>query len=149
MARECFQIYLSLDGCSGRAVRYRVLTPSERDAVLLKAAQLTAGNGNVAPSGAVAGVQLRLAETREALKAMVVSVTDPVTAQDLPTATWRKVSPMDLEMPGPLQFDRVGDLGLFTAKDDAILGAAYRRHHDISAAEVELIVGKAVSVSED
>ena len=35
---KCYQILLASDPTSGRGVRYRLLTPSERDEVLLNAA---------------------------------------------------------------------------------------------------------------
>lgn len=144
MAKEMFQALLNVPGCSGRGVRYRLLPPSERDAVLKKAAS--------AAGEKASGIDMRLTEFREGIKAMLVSVTAETgftTFEQLagtaekPTK-WEALSAEKLELPGPLMYD-----ALFNAKDDAVLTGLYRRAHEVTQAEVDAIAGKALPVSAD
>ena len=142
MARELYQVLLDAPGCSGRAVRYRVLPPNEHDAITLKAAMLGGKEGTM--------FELRMRETHEGVMAMLVQVskeTGMLTQDAMATATWVGVNVGVLEMPGPLQYSKDGDVGLFTSKDDAILTAIYKRAHEVTAAEIDSIVGKALPVS--
>jgi hypothetical protein len=71
---------------------------------------------------------------------MLVAVTDP--ADKLDGAAWKSVSLQTLTMSGAMNFD-----ALFPRKQDQdILGAAYGKLHDLSAADVEAVLGKACTV---
>jgi hypothetical protein len=161
---DIYQIVLSLPMCSGRAVRFRQLGPTERDKVASRASRDI-------EEGATS-VDFRLAELREGVKAMLVAVTkervpvpvraaspskaarreaeapagDVVPAED-PLANPTLWEPLDigkLSMPGPYAYDV-----LFKGKDDDLLCKMYSRFHEARPDEVELIAGKALPVSED
>lgn len=123
---------------SGRGVRYRTLSPTERDAILLKATQLCGKDATNAEVG--------ITRMREQVKAMLHSVTQAKIAkvEDLTAAKWDALTPESLTMPGKLQYD-----ALFNAKDDAALGYIFNAGHDISKDEADAIVGKAQPVSVD
>ena len=165
---KTFQIVLSLPLCSGRAVRFRQLPPSERDKVASRAAK---GINEDATK-----LDFRLAELREGVMAMLAAVTkEPVvvTAPAAPNDTSKLPGPrgggavkarsaappeaadplandalwepLDLEklgMPGPYSYD-----ALFTPKDDDLLCKLYERYHEVRPDEVDAIVGKALEVS--
>ena len=136
MARETHQIFLNAPGCSGRAVRYRTLKPSEADAALLVAAKIAG------PSASQAELQVHV--QRECVRRMLVEVTTKgdLAEADVPTAQWSKLDAGTLEMPGPLSYDE-----LFEVKDDAVLSTIYQRAHGVTKAELEAISGKALPVS--
>jgi hypothetical protein len=128
---------------SGRGVRYRTLTPTERDDVLLKATQLCGKDATNAEVG--------IRRLHEQVVAMLHSVTtnDTKTApikkvEELATAKWEKLDVSKLTVPGPLSYDT-----LFNAKDDAALGYIFNAGHDLSKDEADAIVGKAQPVSVD
>ncbi len=160
---KVYQVTLSLPLCSGRAVRYRQLLPTERDKVAARAAHDIEQNAT--------NVEFRLTELREGVKAMLVAVTkEPVAANDIdpprdprgggatakpraeaspadadPLASEALWEPLDvgkLTMPGAYSYD-----ALFTPKDDDVLCKVYSRYHEAKPDEVDAIVGKAVEVS--
>jgi hypothetical protein len=166
---KTYQIVLSLPLCSGRAVRFHQLPPTERDKVASRAAKdvdETATN-----------IDFRLTELREGVKAMLVAVTrEPVIATAPPAANdtkgprdprgggsakgrapaalgaeadplanealWEPLDVGKLTLPGPFSYD-----ALFTPKDDDLLSKIYQRYHEVKPDEVEAIVGKALEVS--
>jgi hypothetical protein len=162
-----YQVILTLPNCSGRAVRFRQLPPSERDKIASRAAKEI--------DETATKVDFRLAELREGVKAMLTAVTkDAVTkkapapandthgprdprgggAQRKPEAAAADVDPLasdalwepldvgKLSMPGQFSYD-----ALFTSKDDDLLCKLYERYNEVTAQEIESIVGKAVEVS--
>ncbi len=164
---KTFQIVLSLPLCSGRGVRFRQLSPSDRDTVAGRAARQIDEDATK--------IDFRLAELREGVKAMLVAVTKnpviataPATAIDTegprdphggagakararpaaepdPLANenlWEPLNVERLSMPGPLSYD-----ALFTPKDDDLLCKLYERYHEVTPKEVDAIVGKALEVS--
>ena len=141
---ELVQIHLSAKECSGRGVRFRVLTPSQHNAAAYAAASQAGKECTY--------VELRHMEFREGIKAMLVEVTEPGLVGENALqgdVKWTKLDAEKLEMPGPLQYDRKDGVGLFTAKDIMVLVGMYKRFHEVSEAEVEDIAGKAVKVSVD
>lgn len=165
---KTYQIVLSLPLCSGRAVRFRQLPPSERDKVASRAAK---GIDETATK-----LDFRLAELREGVMAMLAAVTKepvlataPAAANDTEKpqgprggaaakprpaappeaadplaneALWESLDLEKLAMPGPYAYD-----SLFTPKDDDLLCKLYERYHEVTPYEVEAIVGKALEVS--
>ncbi len=159
---KVYQVTLSLPLCSGRAVRYRQLLPTERDKVAARAAHDIEQNAT--------NVEFRLTELREGVKAMLVAVTKepvandtqpprdprgggasaksrpeapPVDADPLASeALWEPLDVGKLTMPGAYSYD-----ALFTPKDDDVLCKVYSRYHEAKPDEVDAIVGKAVEVS--
>lgn len=126
------QIHLSAKGCSGRGVRFRLLAPTEVDTATIDAAK------QLGPEGTLA--ELRILEGREALKRMIVAYTEPgLSAEAVLSATWIKALPEVLET----------DYGrIFPAKDDKVLYGIYKRFHEVSADDIDQIVGKALDVAE-
>jgi hypothetical protein len=161
---KVYQVTLSLPLCSGRAVRYRQLLPTERDTVAARAANDLAQNAS--------NIEYRLTELREGVKAMLVAVTkEPVCAANdvIPPrdprgggaaakarhpaapsegdplasdALWEPLDVGKLTMPGAYSYD-----ALFTPKDDDVLCKLYARYHEARPEELEAIVGKALEVS--
>ncbi len=161
---KVYQVTLSLPLCSGRAVRYRQLLPTERDKVAARAAHDIEQNAT--------NVEFRLTELREGVMAMLVAVTkepvagandtdpprdprgggaaamprpeaaladaDPLSSE----ALWEPLDVGKLTMPGAYSYD-----ALFTPKDDDVLCKVYSRYHEAKPDEVDAIVGKAVEVS--
>lgn len=135
---QIYQALLDANGCTGRGVRFKHLTPSERDTMSRKAATLAGKEATI--------YDLRMLEFREGVKAMLHSVTreTSLTFEQAQAGAWQKLDAHSLEMPGELNYDT-----LFNAKDDAVLTALYRRAHEVSVAEIEAIAGKALPVSVD
>lgn len=124
---------------SKRAARFRLLTPTEHDEILLKAATLAG------PSGSVAAI--RTSQVRESLKAMLHSCTRKLVesleeAARLEKSEWVELNAQVLTIPGDFQYDRA-----FTAKDDMVLSHLYTRYHELTKDEAEAIVGKVQTVS--
>src|SRR5580704_19471159 len=119
--------------CSGRGVRFEMLTPTERDQALVSAATL-AGDDKT---------KLNLLRQREGVRRMLRAVTRTKGLTDdemlkLPESDWMKLDHQKLEE----EYDR-----LFTTKDDEILAWFYREYHEPSQKDVEAIAGKAHTVS--
>ena len=125
---------------SGRGVRYRLLTPTQHDDTLLKAAQLC---GKDATNAAVG-----LCRMREAIKCMLHSVTAEKLKglEELAAAKWLPLDAAKLEgvREAGLSYD-----ALFNARDDAALSHIFRSNHELSQIEADAIVGKAQPVSVD
>jgi hypothetical protein len=138
---DCTQLLLNTVASSGRGVRYHTLSPAEVDRVNADAARL------VDPT--TGPVEYRSVQIREGIKRMLVAVTKRtgIVSQDellaLTTADWEPLEPRKLEAGmGAFSYDT-----LFTAKDDAILAVVYRQLHEVTLAEVQAILGKALTVS--
>jgi len=131
MIRDLIQYLLP----SGRGVRVVELFPSEKDDVERKSAHEIGKDGTFS--------DLRLAMLRRGVYQMVKQVTasnGTKKAEDLlsPDTKWKVVDLSDLED----NYDKY-----FTSKDDAVLGRIYHKLHEISADEIDAIVGKAQTVS--
>ncbi len=129
------QILLSATNCSGRGVRYKLLTPSERERV-----QLNAGK-HVGPDTTI--LELRNLENRFGVQAMIVAYTKQTGFKDesklmVENVVWQNTDAMELED----QYNK-----LFTAKDDAVLCRVYQKNHEVSESEVDAIMGKSIQVS--
>jgi hypothetical protein len=119
-----------LTGCSGRAVRCRILAPADIRHIkheALRASDETTKQLELEESIADMGVEQ-----------MIVAYTEPVTPEQLPGATWipRK--------PGEDMHDKMDVL--FTTKDRAILNHMYLSWHHINNKELEEIMGGMVGV---
>ena len=129
-------------GCSGRAVKIRELSAEEVDKCAINASKIMGDGATNAEYG--------ITKHREMNFAAVVGVTtignfktlDEVLAAG-PSA-WAKLSPLILEQSGPLSY-----ASLFRAKDDAVISGIVQRLHFVSGEDIEAIMGKALSVSED
>lgn len=124
-------------GFSGRAVKLRQLTPSEKDDVYMSAATQAGEDGK----------KFAFIRAREGVTKMLVAVTEPglQTDEDVAGAKWSRLSVADLQNPaGPMYYDT-----LFTAKDDDVMCARFRRNHEATQGEVDAIMGKAIEVQED
>ena len=136
-----YQLALSLPDCSGRGVRFSLLSPADHDDVMLQAAK------RIGPEGSL--IELKKAEWREGVMRMVKEVTvntDCFSQEALlrPEVKWRKVTYVDLEA----DFNESDeDKRLLQPKDWAILTEMYRSKHDVSLDEVKLIQGKVLAVS--
>jgi hypothetical protein len=125
---------------SGRGIRYRSLSASERDEVILKAATLCKGNDD--PRA------FALYQAREGVKAMLVAVskrgsiakTDELPLKD---DEYEPLTPEKLETDERLRYDR-----LFGAKDDEVLVGIFNRLHGVKQSEVDAIFLGAVKLSE-
>lgn len=124
-----FQYHLTGKGHSGRAVQVEALAPDEADEMLTFAAKLAGTEATP--------IEIKKIEWRAGVKQFVVKLTEPT--EDPMKATWKKATP---EM-----FDDMSKY--FTAKDTAVLEALYREYHEITVAELDAIVGKALPVAED
>lgn len=124
------QVHLNGRGCSGRGVRFRILSPLEDDQLELDAAKELPQGGSL--------LELRIIRYREAIKRMLVAYTEPgLTSEQLATAKWIKPDPSVLET----------DWGkIFGPRDDKFLVELYRHYHEVSKDEVEQIVGKVLDV---
>ena len=124
----------------GRGIRYRALSPGERDEVILKAAVLCKGNDDPRAFG--------LQQTREGIKAMLVGVSkrSGIESKDelpLKDEEYDAITPEKLEIDERLRYDR-----LFAVKDDEVLVGLYNRLHTVKQAEVDAIFSGAVKLSE-
>ena len=126
---EWDRLHLFGPGHSGRAIRYRVLTPDEVE----KAEQLAEADVNESTTV----LALDKAVVREGLHMMIREVSEPVKPEALPALTaeqWRKVDPRALSTDWPK---------LFTAKDTKLLQRLYRREHLVTEADLDkLMSGK-------
>jgi len=131
------QIHLSIPDCSGRAVRLRKLTPSEKDAASVAVAKM------IGPDGIAIDYSIR--ETREIVERALVSVTrkrDLTDAEVADEATeWVDLDQKKLgfDRDDPLHYDN-----LFTAKDDGVLCQIVNRWLRATPADVDAIMGKAL-----
>jgi|ERR1041385_4699221 hypothetical protein len=130
MVRDLLQYRLP----SGRGVRVVELTATEKDAVTLDAAKQVGKDASVA--------DFRVTEIHYGVSRMIKQVSDKkydtMEALLAPDVKWKDTDPGDLED----NYDKY-----FTAKDDAVLSAIYRKLHEVSADEIEAIAGKALPIS--
>lgn len=131
--KDLYQLLLP----SGRGVRVVELTPTEKDSFTRNAARMVDKGATVA--------DFKLSELREGVMGMIKQVTlGKYKNQEELVATqpkeWKDVDGLDLAQ----YYDTY-----FTAKDDHVLTIFYRRLHEVSAEEIEMIVGKAQTVSGD
>ena len=127
-------LHLKGSRCSKRAVRIQELLPDEKDDLMLQAAKL------VGPSATI--LELKRREWKMGAIAMIKQVSLEPVAGDPNAASvkWKSYDYATLES----DYDK-----LFTAKDHALLVAAYRSFHEVTEEEVDDIVGKALPVSAD
>lgn len=135
------QIFLlNIKGCSGRAVKIREMSAEEVDQCQINASKLGGPDATNAEFG--------VARHREMNFSAVVGVTtaggyktlDEVLAAG--ESAWTKVNHLMLEQ-GPFCYST-----LFKAKDDMLISNIVQKIHTVTAAEIEAIMGKALTVSE-
>lgn len=126
------QVHLKKPGCSGRAVRYRILKPSELDHNEIQVARGLDKDDTVA--------QYQVEVQKLGLYMMVSAYSDPNPKDLNGGAKWTKVDPDAIEA----QWNDI-----FTTKDTAILKQIYNREHGTSQAEVEDILSGKVDVLEE
>ena len=132
-------VVLNFEHFSGRGVRYRVLSPEEKDSLLATAAALVGPNATYP--------ELNARHAVECVKRMLVAVTRKAelgSLDGLGAGDWVPLNDAMLAgMPGQeaWRFEK-----LFTAKDVGVLRTIYRRIHEVTEADVDEIEGKAISV---
>lgn len=88
-------------------------------------------------------IELRTTEQLLGVKAMLVAVTERAGLKDEdlldPATKWKMLTAVEIDD----KYDST-----FSSKDHQALAALYRELHEVSAAEVESIVGKLLPVSE-
>ncbi len=135
-------LHLNAKHCSGRAVRIRCLSAFDVDELAIDA---FAEAGEGAPKG-----KARFIELNNGVRQMLVAVTKgPVEADKISSLTeadWHALSLGTLSGDGALSFEKLFGR---PAKDLATLKSAYIARHEVTPAEIETILGKAVAVSAD
>jgi len=139
MMRMMFTTLLPAPTFCGRGIRFRTLSPSERDEVILKASLLCKGNDDPRAFG--------LHQTHEGIKAMLVGVSKRAGVEkmdDLPLKDedYEPLTPEKLEIDERYRYDK-----LFGVKDDDALVGLYNRLHTVKQAEVDAIFFAAVKMS--
>jgi hypothetical protein len=130
-------VHLVGPGFSGRGVKLRKLSPTEKDDVY-HAAAVQAGDD---------GKRFMFIRAREGVTKMLLGVTEPglKTLDEVKAAKWTPLSVADLQTPdGPYYYDT-----LFSSKEDEILCAKFRREHEVTQGEIDTILGKAIEAQED
>ena len=129
--------HLSAPGCSKRAVKIRELTSSEVDQCRIDSAKMLGADSTNAEYG--------IGQQREMNHRAIVAVSKtPLTSQNEVVSTeWTPLTPL-LLAEGACSYDKI-----FTAKDDSILSAIIKKMHVASMDDIDSIVGKALTVSED
>lgn len=120
---------------SGVGIGVVELFPSEKDKLTKDLAHTIGKDASV--------LDFRVSEMREGVLSMLKFYTKakfkkPEDLLSLTEKDWVEVDKLSLED----SYDKV-----FTAKDDAVLCAIYKRLHEVSLDEIESIVGKARTVS--
>lgn len=129
---QIFEVVLDASGCSGRKVRFKVLTSAEVDKLSLDAAALQTDNAS--------SLEYSAERIRLGIQRMLVSVESEAGSGQLV-----KTSAAALSGDGDDSYN-----ALFSnSKDNAVLGMLFSRYHDISRKDVEDIMGKAQAVSSD
>jgi hypothetical protein len=121
--------------CSGRAVRFVPLDPTELETVQLLATKEIDATSSV--------IDLKRHEWKLGVHQMIkqVSLTaDPTMDPNGHDLKWKKVTPAVLDS----EYKE-----LFTAKDHQLLVALYRQYHDVTDEEIRAISGKVQTVSGD
>lgn len=116
------RIHLDKKGCSGRGVRYRILTGPELEENEVQAAKLLDKDATRAAYNV--GVM------RLGLNMMIQAVT-PKDVKDPATATWEAVDQSKLDIKWT---------EYFTTRDTVILKAIFEREHGCTEAEVQDIL---------
>lgn len=83
-----------------------------------------------------------LVRLTEGSKRIVEEVTEPCVALDevrSDRSKWKAVSMKELDDPA---------CRIFTAKDMSVLNEVFHREHDAAPSEVEMVLGKAIEISE-
>lgn len=125
-------------GFSGRGVRMRVLSSSQRNEIF---EQVAVGLG---PDATM--MKAKVEEGEEGVRTALVAVTK---REGIKTSA----ELLDVDEDGwmPLTNEHLSQVGwekYFTTKDVAALTAAYRKFHDVSDAEVNDILGEALALAE-
>lgn len=137
---DVFQVHLHGYGLSGRAVRYRILTPSEVDKVELLARGELAVDGNM--------LDFQAAVAKNGLEHMLVAVSEssvsPQRFRCEPNEDGTKPAPINWRPMSPGELATAWN-DLFTSRDTTLLKRLYAREHVVTEADLELImVGKAL-----
>lgn len=131
-----FFLSLKSPKCSGRAIKFEPLKPSEIDALMLEAAKA------IGPEGTM--IELRKMQVKNGILNMVKEVTVEAGLYkdgqaNQPDTKWKKYTYQTLEA----EYDT-----LFTSRDHAILEGLYHSYHEVNGDELQAIMGNAVMVSE-
>lgn len=127
-------VHLKGFACSGRAVRFVPLDPTEHESVqLLATKEIDEKTGTM--------IDLKRIEWRMGVHQMIKQVSaGPVADPNAADIKWIKVNPAMLDA----QYK-----DFFKTKDHQLLIALYRQYHDVSDDEIKAISGKVLTVSED
>lgn len=131
------QLLLNAKGCSGRGVRMRVLDPTTRAAVKAESAKDLNKDSTFAEWEAKDAVMGVVATVLEMTERAGFAKPSELRAEDV---VWKKLSPDDLT-------DHM--MEYFNAKDLDALTKSFRALHDVTAKEVEDILGEALDVTVD
>jgi len=127
---------VELHGYSNRAVRYRILTTDQMNAIAREAA--------VRAGESATGRDIYMLQLMISLYTMVLEVSEPTDdPQSLKEKQWHKTVATDFEVTG----SALGWSTLFTPKDTALLQTIYRRWHEVPPNELEMLVGKEVPLA--
>jgi hypothetical protein len=136
---ETVQVHLTGKGFSGRAVRYRILSIEAVDLV----EQFVAGLPDIRNKTDLPMLTYNNAIALRGVSQMLVAMTEPVAADDLPKAKWLPCTPemFDKDIPGSKALS-----DYFTTKDIRVLRTIYLQEHDAGKAEVDAILAGKVGV---
>jgi hypothetical protein len=138
-----FQIHLNGPGMSGRCVRFKLLSPSEKRASDTIASGLVPNNAS----------PMEFFERRlfEGIKTFLVAVTEQHSLPSMypkagePAPSWRDVNYADLSTPGGDWNIESGNV--FTPADIETLEGLYRTYHEPSQESLKSIMGEAKPVA--
>lgn len=137
-------ILLGARGCSGRAVRYRILSPDMVTHI--------EGQCSRALSKESTAYEFSEAVVMMALQEMIFEVSDPVSADRFAGRAAKKGDPA----PKPVEYRKVTPEQLhqawstyFNAKDTAILKRVYGFEHTVTGDELDAIMAGKVSTTTD
>ncbi len=125
------QYHLKGKGHNGRAVQLEPLDPDDAENCLTMAAKLAGTEATP--------IEIKKTEWRTGSKLFIKKYTEPTENPLAPDTKWLtpKVGQFDHDM-----------AKYFSAKDCQVLEAIYREYHEVTQAELEAIMGKALPVSE-
>lgn len=125
-----------IHGMSNRAVRYRLLTTDQMNAISKESAQLSGENAT--------GQDIYRLSLMLSLYEMVYEVSDPTDEpQALKKEQWHKTTSTGFQVTG-----MAGSWSsYFTPKDTVLLQSEYRRWHEMASAEIEMLAGKATPLA--
>lgn len=133
------QFVLKGKGCSGRGVRIRTLSPTQRSTIIETAARSLGADGTV--------VELRAAEAVASVNSMVVAITEQTGLKDSAELISKAAELKWLPMTAELLDENFSKY--FGAKDQSALIAIFRSYHEVTEKEVDDILGEVQDVAED